>query len=138
MGEIAERLVLDLPGIAEAAPQEMRRIHAALVAAPCGDDMYCAAAFCHALNIRHSSYLSNSLVTTLCTNKKRSNALQTAKNKGSADYGRIKIGKNFSLVSAVVLAKVDEGVLAESVLRGWLDGALERADDRALFGLPVL
>src|ERR1700690_4199263 len=75
----------------------MRRIHAALVAAPCGDDMYCAAAFCHALNRRHSRYLSNSLVTTLCTNKKRSNALQTAKNKRSADYGRIKIGKNFRL-----------------------------------------
>jgi hypothetical protein len=75
----------------------MRRIHAALVAAPCGDDMYCAAAFCHASNIRHSRYLSNSLVTTLCTNKKRSNALQTAKNMGSADYGRIKIGKNFRL-----------------------------------------
>jgi hypothetical protein len=31
---------------------------------------------------------------------------------------------------------VDQGVLAESVLRGWLDGALERADDRALFELP--
>jgi hypothetical protein len=40
------------------------------------------------------------------------------------------------LVGAVVLAKVEQGVLAESVLRGWLDGALERADDRALFELP--
>jgi prefoldin subunit 5 len=39
------------------------------------------------------------------------------------------------LVGAVVLAKVEQGVLTESVLRGWLDGALERADDRALFGL---
>jgi len=39
------------------------------------------------------------------------------------------------LVGAVVLAKVDQGVLQESVLRGWLDGALERPDDRALFGL---
>ena len=39
------------------------------------------------------------------------------------------------LVGAVVLAKVEQGVLAESQLRGWLDGALERVDDRELFGL---
>jgi hypothetical protein len=41
------------------------------------------------------------------------------------------------LVGAIVLAKVEQGILAESVLKGWLDGALERADDRALFNLPV-
>jgi septal ring factor EnvC (AmiA/AmiB activator) len=41
------------------------------------------------------------------------------------------------LVGAIVLAKVEQGLLAESVLRGWLDGALERADDRALFNLPA-
>lgn len=41
------------------------------------------------------------------------------------------------LVGAVVLAKVHQGVLAESVLRGWVEGALERADDRALFGLEA-
>ena len=41
------------------------------------------------------------------------------------------------LVGAVVLAKVDQGVLKESVLRGWLDAALTRADDRELFNLPV-
>jgi hypothetical protein len=39
------------------------------------------------------------------------------------------------LVGAIVLAKVDQGVIQESVLRGWLDGALSRADDRALFRL---
>jgi len=39
------------------------------------------------------------------------------------------------LVGAIVLAKVDQGVLEESVLRGWLKGGLTRADDRALFGL---
>jgi hypothetical protein len=39
------------------------------------------------------------------------------------------------LVGAIVLAKVEQGVLEESVLRGWLKGALTRADDRALFGL---
>ncbi|HEX3837720.1 MAG TPA: mobilization protein [Steroidobacteraceae bacterium] len=39
------------------------------------------------------------------------------------------------LVGAVVLAKVNQGVLEGSVLNGWLDGALSRAEDRALFGL---
>lgn len=40
------------------------------------------------------------------------------------------------LVGAVVLAKVEQGVLAEAELRGWLEGALVRQDDRELFGLP--
>jgi hypothetical protein len=39
------------------------------------------------------------------------------------------------LVGAIVLAKVDQGVLDAAVLNGWLDAALSRADDRALFGL---
>ncbi len=39
------------------------------------------------------------------------------------------------LVGAIVLAKVEQGVVAEADLRRWLDGALRRADDRALFGL---
>jgi hypothetical protein len=41
------------------------------------------------------------------------------------------------LVGAIVLAKVEQGVLAESVLRRWLDAALSRPDDRELFNLPV-
>jgi len=41
------------------------------------------------------------------------------------------------LVGAVVLAKVEQGVLPESVLQGWLEAALERPDDRALFGLAA-
>lgn len=39
------------------------------------------------------------------------------------------------LVGAVVLAKVEQGVLAEAQLREWLEGALVRQDDRELFGL---
>ena len=39
------------------------------------------------------------------------------------------------LVGAVALAKIEEGVFAESVLRGWLDGTLTWADSPALFGL---
>jgi hypothetical protein len=42
------------------------------------------------------------------------------------------------LVGAVVLAKVEEGVFDEAVLRGWLDTALTREDDRLLFGLPPM
>lgn len=39
------------------------------------------------------------------------------------------------LVGAVVLAKVEQGVVVEAELRGWLDAGLTRGDDRALFGL---
>jgi hypothetical protein len=39
------------------------------------------------------------------------------------------------LVGAVVLAKVEQGVFEDSVLRGWLAGALTREDDRRLFDL---
>jgi hypothetical protein len=41
------------------------------------------------------------------------------------------------LVGAIVLAKIEQGVLEESLLRRWLDGALTREDDRALFGLSM-
>ncbi len=40
------------------------------------------------------------------------------------------------LVGAVVMAKVEQKVMDEKLLRGWLDEALSRADDRALFNLP--
>jgi hypothetical protein len=39
------------------------------------------------------------------------------------------------LVGAIVLAKVEQGELPEARLRAWLDAALVRTDDRALFGL---
>lgn len=39
------------------------------------------------------------------------------------------------LIGAVILAKIEQGVLAESDLRTWLDGALTRAGDRTLFDL---
>jgi hypothetical protein len=40
------------------------------------------------------------------------------------------------LAGAIVLAKVEQGVLADAQFRKWLDEALTRADDRALFNLP--
>jgi hypothetical protein len=39
------------------------------------------------------------------------------------------------LVGAIVLAKVEQGEFEQRTLRRWLDKALTRADDRALFGL---
>lgn len=42
------------------------------------------------------------------------------------------------LVGAVILAKVERGEWPRERLREWMDQALNRADDRALFGLlPV-
>jgi hypothetical protein len=41
------------------------------------------------------------------------------------------------LVGAVVLAKVADGGFEEAVLRRWLDAALSREDDRALFELDA-
>ena len=42
------------------------------------------------------------------------------------------------LVGAVILAKVEHGEWPKERLREWMDKALTRADDRALFGLlPV-
>jgi hypothetical protein len=39
------------------------------------------------------------------------------------------------LVGAIVLAKVDQGVIDSNQLRRWLDQALTRVDDRGLFQL---
>jgi len=41
------------------------------------------------------------------------------------------------LVGGIVLAKVEQGEIDNEQFRGWLDQALTRADDRALFGLPM-
>lgn len=39
------------------------------------------------------------------------------------------------LVGAAVLARIERGLIPEAELRDWLDEALTRPDDRALFGL---
>jgi len=41
------------------------------------------------------------------------------------------------LVGGIVLAKVEQGEIDGGQFRGWLDQALSRTDDRALFGLPL-
>ncbi len=40
------------------------------------------------------------------------------------------------LVGAIVLARIEQGRLPEQEVRSWMDEALTRADDRALFDLP--
>jgi hypothetical protein len=42
------------------------------------------------------------------------------------------------LVGTLVIAKARQGEIDPSQLRAWLDGALTRTDDRALFNLPAL
>jgi hypothetical protein len=42
------------------------------------------------------------------------------------------------LVGALVIAKAKEGEFDPNQLRAWLDRALTRTDDRALFNLPPL
>jgi len=39
------------------------------------------------------------------------------------------------LVGAIVLAKVEQGEFPEARLRSWLEAALQRPDDRELFGI---
>jgi hypothetical protein len=41
------------------------------------------------------------------------------------------------LVGAVVLAKVEDGSLDEKILKGWLDPAITKPEERILFGLDT-
>jgi hypothetical protein len=41
------------------------------------------------------------------------------------------------LVGGIVLAKVQQGEMDNELFRRWLDQSLTRADDRALFDLPM-
>ena len=40
-------------------------------------------------------------------------------------------------MGAAVLLKVEDGSLEEAVLKAWLDQAIMRLEDRALFGLDA-
>jgi hypothetical protein len=64
--------------------------------------------------------------------RKEAPARTTAAKKSRGEELRKKI-----LVGAVVLAKVEDGSFDEKILNGWLDAALPKAEDRALFGLEA-
>jgi hypothetical protein len=62
--------------------------------------------------------------------RKEARARTTAAKKSRGEELRRKI-----LAGAVVLAKVEAKEFDAAILRGWMDQALTRQDDRALFGL---
>ena len=55
-----------------------------------------------------------------------------ASNRARKDDTRRKI-----LAGAILLAKVEAGDFESRTFKRWLNKALTRADDRALFGLPI-
>jgi hypothetical protein len=80
----------------------------------------------------------SSLETRLKQLKTRQVRLEARKRALASRRARQDDTRRKILVGAIVLTRVDQGQLAESELRAWLDAALTRADDRALFDLPAL
>jgi uncharacterized protein YggE len=78
-----------------------------------------------------------SLQDKLKTLKVRQQNIETRNRAIAAKRERKEDTRRKILVGAIVLAKVEQKLMDESVLRGWLDAALTRADDRALFGLSA-
>jgi multidrug efflux pump subunit AcrA (membrane-fusion protein) len=62
--------------------------------------------------------------------RKEARARTTAAKRARGEELRRKI-----LAGAVLLSKVEAGEFEEAVLRGWMEAALTRSEDRALFGL---
>jgi hypothetical protein len=79
----------------------------------------------------------SSLETRLKQLKNRQARLEARKRALASRRSRQDDTRRKILVGAIVLTRVDQGLLAESELRTWLDAALTRLDDRALFDLPV-
>jgi hypothetical protein len=69
--------------------------------------------------------------------KTRQQAIENRKKAIASKRERKADTRRKILVGAVVMAKVDQKVMDEKLLRKWLDEALSRADDRALFGLSA-
>ncbi len=67
--------------------------------------------------------------------KARQQRLETRRRATESRRSRKEDTRRKILVGAVVLAKIERGEFSDSQLRGWLDEALTRADDRALFDL---
>jgi hypothetical protein len=70
--------------------------------------------------------------------KLRQQRLDARKRAGEALRERKAATRRKILVGGVVLAKVQRGEIDQEQFRGWLDQALTRSDDRALFDLPIL
>jgi hypothetical protein len=72
-------------------------------------------------------------MTTKLEERIKAREQRLAELKARQDGTRRKI-----LVGAILLARVDQGRFSEAELRKWLDEALTRKDDRALFGLDTI
>lgn len=64
--------------------------------------------------------------------RKEARARSVALHRSRRDELRRKI-----LVGAIVLAKVEDGEIEEKTLKQWLDPAVTRPEDRALFNLEA-
>ena len=67
--------------------------------------------------------------------KLRQQRLDARKQALQAERDRKALTRRRILVGGVVLEKVERGEIDSDLFRSWLDQALRRAEDRALFGL---
>jgi prefoldin subunit 5 len=67
--------------------------------------------------------------------KTRQQAIENRKKAIASKRERKADTRRKILVGAIVMAKIEQKVMDEKLLRKWLDEALTRPDDRALFGL---
>ena len=79
----------------------------------------------------------SSLETRLKQLKTRQARLEARKKALASQRARKDDTRRKILAGAIVLARVQQGQISESEFRTWLDIALTRPDDRALFDLPV-
>lgn len=77
----------------------------------------------------------SALETRLKQLKARQQRLQARRHSLEARRIRKEDTRRKVLVGAIVLARVAQGRLPESDFRAWLNEALTREEDRALFGL---
>ena len=68
--------------------------------------------------------------------KLRQQRLDARKQAVQAQRERKALTRRRILVGGIVLSKVERGEIDSDLFRSWMDEALQRADDRSLFGLP--
>ena len=78
-----------------------------------------------------------SLETRLKQLKTRQARLEARKKALASKRARKDDTRRKILAGAILLARVEQGKIPEGEFRSWLDAALTRADDRALFELPL-
>lgn len=77
----------------------------------------------------------NTLETRLKQLKARQQRMEARRRSIEARRIRKTDTRRKVLIGAIVLARVEQGRLPETELRGWLDEALTRLEDRTLFDL---